>query len=164
MSDGLARFNSLPAGEAEAALQACLANRNWAARVAGGRPYCDLADLLSRAEAEWARLTQAEWLETFKAHPRIGEGGGEAAEHSEREQSALRGADPETLSALAAGNRAYETRFGHVFLIAAAGRSAGEILAALEARLKNDPRTELAAGIGEQRKITRLRLQRLLEE
>jgi OHCU decarboxylase len=164
LADGLAGFNALPAAEAQAALRACLADSQWAARVAGGRPFRDLPQLLARAEAEWARLTPADWLAAFSAHPRIGERGGGAASQSEREQSGVRRGDSQTLAALAAGNRAYEAKFGHVFLIAAAGRSAAEILAALEARLQNDPETELAAAIGEQRKITRLRLGRLLSE
>ena len=73
----------------------------------------------------------------------------------------MAGADQATLAELAAGNREYEQRFGHVFLIFASGRSAGEMLAALRERLGNDPATELRVAAGEQRKITRLRLEKL---
>ena len=68
-----------------------------------------------------------------------------------------------TLSAIAAQNREYERRFGHVFLIAASGRTADEILAALRRRMGNDAATELQVAAAEQRKITRLRLEALLK-
>jgi 2-oxo-4-hydroxy-4-carboxy-5-ureidoimidazoline decarboxylase len=72
------------------------------------------------------------------------------------------GADAETLAALEAGNREYEERFGHVFLICATGLSAGEVLAALRSRLGNDPDTEAKIVREELRKITTLRLRKLL--
>jgi 2-oxo-4-hydroxy-4-carboxy-5-ureidoimidazoline decarboxylase len=65
---------------------------------------------------------------------------------------------------LAAGNRAYETRFGYIFIICATGRSAAEMLALLEQRLRNTPAEELPIAAEEQRKITRLRLTKLLDE
>ena len=48
--------------------------------------------------------------------------------------------------ALAAGNAAYEGRFGHVFLICASGLSGQEMLDQLQARLSNDPDAERAGG------------------
>jgi allantoicase len=80
---------------------------------------------------------------------------------SAREQAGVAGADQATLAELAAGNREYEERFGHVFLIFASGRSAAEMLAALRERLGNDPAAELRVAAEEQRKITRLRLEKL---
>lgn len=82
---------------------------------------------------------------------------------SEREQSGVRQASPATLAALAAENREYESRFGHVFLIAARGRSADDVLHALRQRMRNDPFTELEVAATEQRKITRMRLLDMLE-
>jgi 2-oxo-4-hydroxy-4-carboxy-5-ureidoimidazoline decarboxylase len=66
------------------------------------------------------------------------------------------------LERLAAGNRAYEARFGYIFIVCATGKSAGEMLAILEQRLANDPGEELHIAAEEQRKITRLRLAKLL--
>lgn len=71
-------------------------------------------------------------------------------------------AGDETLAELVDGNRQYEARFGHVFLISAAGRTANEVLAALRLRMNNDPMTEVKVAAEEQRKITRLRLERML--
>lgn len=106
-------------------------------------------------------LTDEEWLEAMRAHPRIGERGGDAPASSEREQSRAMQASASTLSELAAENRRYEERFGHVFLIFASGRGAGEILAELRRRMKNDPMTELQEAKHELRKIALMRLERL---
>ena len=160
---GLESFNSLPASEAEDELHACFANRAWAARVASGRPYPNLEMLFAAAEEAWSELSAGDWLRAFAAHPRIGEVGGHAPAASEREQSGVRQASAKTLTALASENRRYEDRFGHVFLIAAIGRGADEILHALRQRMKNDPYTELEVAAAEQRKITRLRVLALLE-
>ncbi|TMC52465.1 MAG: 2-oxo-4-hydroxy-4-carboxy-5-ureidoimidazoline decarboxylase [Chloroflexi bacterium] len=160
--DGIASFNALPRADAEERLLACFANRTWASRVAGGRPYKTYAQLLAAAELAWRDLDDAAWLEAFTAHPRIGEAGGHAPATSEREQSKVMEGDGDTLATLATENREYEARFGHIFLIAAAGRGAGEILAALRERMANDPANELRVAAAEQRKITRLRLEKLL--
>jgi OHCU decarboxylase len=89
------------------------------------------------------RLGDGDWLQAFAAHPRIGERGGHAPATSEQEQSRVMQAADQTREALRAENRVYEERFGHVFLIAAAGRSADEILRSLRERMSNDPATEL---------------------
>lgn len=115
------------------------------------------------AEVAWSELSAGDWLDAFAAHPRIGEHGGNAPKTSEREQSRVMDAPAETLTALAEENREYERRFGHTFLIAASGRSAEEVLGELRRRMSNDAATELQVAANEQRKITRLRLKKLLE-
>jgi OHCU decarboxylase len=162
LNDSLTRFNAAST-EAVRQLYGCFANRGWAAKVVGGRPYADLTALLASADAAWSELAPADWLEAFAAHPRIGEGGGHSPVASDREQSASRDASATTLAALAAENRDYEARFGHVFLISATGRTAGEMLAELRRRMSNGPATELQVAAGEQRKITKLRLEHQLK-
>ena len=130
--------------------------------MAAARPYRDLSELIEAAESAWSQLTPDDWLRAFAAHPRIGEHGGHAPASSEREQSEVMQASSQTLVALAAENREYESRFGHVFLISASGRSAEEILAALRIRIRNDAASELRVAAAEQRKITRLRLEKLM--
>jgi 2-oxo-4-hydroxy-4-carboxy-5-ureidoimidazoline decarboxylase len=132
--------------------------------VAAGWPYGDLPALLDAAERAWADLAPSDWAEALGGHPRIGEGGGSAPVASEREQQAVLGADADVLERLAHENRLYESRFGHVFLIAAAGKSADEILAALRTRMDNDQVTEARVMAAEHRKIARLRLARLMSE
>lgn len=159
---GLDDFNELPAEVAQDALYACFANRRWASALAAGRPYRASDALLQAAEAAWSDISDVEWLAAFEAHPRIGERGGHAPEVSDREQSKVASAGSEALAALAVENREYERRFGHVFLIAASGRTAEEVLNALRDRMSNDPATELHVAAEEQRKITRLRLKGML--
>lgn len=158
---GLAWFNTLPPHEAERELLACCASPAWAAEVAAARPYADLDALLQRAGTAWRAAPPAEWERAFAAHPRIGE---RAAGWSASEQAGVATAEVATRRELEAGNRAYEARFGRVFLICAAGRDVAGMLAELRARLANDPDTELRTAAEEQREITRLRLRRLLDE
>jgi OHCU decarboxylase len=162
LNDPFTRFNAASTEEAMRLLHGCFANDAWAAMVVGGRPYGDLGAVLASAEAAWSELVPADWLEAFAAHPRIGERGGSSPAASDREQSAAGRASAATLASLAAENREYEARFGHVFLISASGRSAEEMLEELRRRMGNDPATELQVAAGEQRKITWLRLERLL--
>jgi OHCU decarboxylase len=158
----LERFNRLSDEEAAAELLAVCHSRRWAKQVAAGRPYADVAALQRAADEVWAGLGPDDWLEAFRAHPRIGEGGGASADFSRREQAGVGAAGDDVRQRLARGNAEYEARFGHVFLISAAGRDAGEILAALTERLGNDPDTELRVAAGEHRRITRLRIEKLM--
>jgi OHCU decarboxylase len=162
LSETLASFNRLSRGEAERRLLACCGSRAWAAAVAAGRTYASVAAVMQAADSVWAQLSPSDWLEAFTAHPRIGERGGRSPASSNREQKGVMSAKEETLVVLAEGNRLYEKRFGHVFLISAAGRSAGDVLAALRQRIENDPATELNVAAEEQSKITRLRLKSML--
>jgi OHCU decarboxylase len=162
LNDGLAWFNSLPDEEARTRLLVCNGSRAWAKAIAARRPYADVDALMTAADSVWSELKPSDWLEAFAAHPRLGESGGHAPDTSQKEQSRIMDAGNQTLAALAAENRRYETRFGHVFLISAAGRTAPDVLAILRQRIDNDPATELHVAAEEQRKITRLRLEGLL--
>ena len=156
-------FNGLPSEAAAGELLAVCHSPRWAGQVAAGRPYADLAALQKAADEAWMALSPDDWLEAFAAHPRIGQSGGGSPSWSRQEQAGVGGAGQDVQEALARGNAEYEARFGHVFLIAAAGRSATEILAQLEARLGNDPATELRVAAGEHRRITRLRIEKLMQ-
>jgi OHCU decarboxylase len=159
---GLDRFNRLSDEEAAGELLAVCHSRRWAKEVAAGRPYADVAALQRAADDVWLDLSPEDWREAFQAHPRIGEGGGASAGWSRQEQAGVGGADQDLRERLARGNAEYEARFGQVFLISAAGRDASEILAALTERLGNDPDTELRVAAEEHRRITRLRLEKLM--
>jgi 2-oxo-4-hydroxy-4-carboxy-5-ureidoimidazoline decarboxylase len=155
----LDEWNALdPAGAERELRQVCAAPR-WAREVAASRPHPDVASLQATAEVA---LTDADLDEAMAGHPRIGDGTAGGA--SRREQSGVAGADPAVLAALADGNRAYEERFGHVYLVCATGRSAQELLDILRARLGNDPATERAVALAELAAINRLRIARLFSE
>jgi 2-oxo-4-hydroxy-4-carboxy-5-ureidoimidazoline decarboxylase len=70
----------------------------------------------------------------------------------------MTGADADVRAALVDGNRAYEERFDHVFLIRAAGRSPEEVLAQLRRRLDNDAETERTEVTEQLAQITGLRV------
>ena len=165
--DAIAAFNALPADRLEADLLACCAVPAWAARIAAGRPYRSKDDLYAAADAAARALTWPDVRKGLAAHPRIGErspGDSRAAVWSRREQAAAgRSGDDATRAALAEANRAYEQRFGHVFLIFASGRTPDEILTAARARLANDDAAERAVVTDELRRIALLRLERLLD-
>jgi hydroxyisourate hydrolase len=162
------RLNALPPAEAEAAFLACCGSRAWARWMESRRPYRDIADLLETADRVWWTLTPADWREAFAAHPRIGEKKQDQEDRSRRwsadEQSGAAGARAAILAELAEANRTYEERFGHLFIVRATGKSAEEMLGLLRERLENDPEAELRIAAEEQRKITRLRLEKLAAE
>ncbi len=146
--------------ELRAGLDAALGVRRWVAEVAGIAPFQSLDELLDAARTAATPLSPSEIDEALAQHPRIGEkaSGGAAAAHSAREQSAPDQDDAELAAALAAGNAAYEARFGRVFLIRAAGRTRAEVLAELTRRLGLADEDELRI-VGEQlREIAMLRL------
>ena len=162
-----ARLDALAEPEARERLRRCCSSTAWVEGVLRGRPFGNDRALFEAAERVWRDLDRDGWLEAFTAHPRIGErerSASATAQWSAKEQSGMDTATAATRRALAEGNRLYEKKFGHVFLICATGKSAEEMLAALGRRLENDPETELRAAAEEQRKITRQRLEKLGKE
>jgi OHCU decarboxylase len=171
LTTALERLNALSREAAAAELLKCCGSQNWARRTADERPFDDLTQLLETADRIWWTLDRADWLEAFRHHPKIGEK--RAAERSvtaaarrwsEEEQSGTRAAAPQTMDALLAANRVYEQKFGYIFIVCATGKSTEEMLALLGARLGNDAGTELRIAAEEQRRITHLRLEKLLSQ
>ncbi|WP_327097899.1 2-oxo-4-hydroxy-4-carboxy-5-ureidoimidazoline decarboxylase [Nocardia vinacea] len=169
MSGEIGWLNSLPPDQAEAELLTCCASHVWAQKVAAHRPYVDSTSLMAAAVAGVRELSWPDIAEALSAHPRIGDRA-KAGTHereakwSAGEQSGTASADQQTLDDIAAGNLAYEQRFGHVFLIRAAGRSADQIRAELRRRLANTAEGERIATQRELADITRLRIRKLLED
>lgn len=151
-------FDALPAAQAQRLLMGCCAAPRWAREVVAGRPYRCVEALQAAAAAA---LTDDDVADGLAGHPRIGERTGDA--RSRREQAGVAGAGADVLAALAAGNRAYEERFGRVYLVCAAGRSAEDLLAVLRERLQNDRAVERAATRAELVEINRLRIDSMLE-
>jgi 2-oxo-4-hydroxy-4-carboxy-5-ureidoimidazoline decarboxylase len=167
-TDRLTWFNELPAAAAQRALLECCAAPRWAAQMAAGRPYSSAQDAIQRSSVIVGSLTLTDLAEALAGHPRIGEqpdagdGTGQAADWSRREQSGVDAGDAEMRRALAAANRRYEQRFGHIYLVFAAGRTGKELLNVLRDRLQNEPEDEWEVVRSELQKISALRLQRLL--
>jgi 2-oxo-4-hydroxy-4-carboxy-5-ureidoimidazoline decarboxylase len=161
-------LNRLPDTTARAELERCCGAGRWITGVLARRPFADRAALLQAATDVWRGLGPEDWREAFTHHPRIGDVEGlrkrfaTTAAWAGAEQAGTASASEEVLRSLAEGNRRYEERFGHIFIVCATGKSAAEMDALLRARLGNDPETELRIAAGEQEKITRLRLEKFL--
>jgi allantoicase len=139
-------------------LKVC-ASKEWASRMFEARPFASWDEMVDAAQKIWLALDAEHWLEGFAGHPRIGE---RKAGWSSQEQSGTRSASEQTMQAIAEGNRAYEEKFGFVYLICATGRSADEMLANLNERLTHDRDEELRIAADEQAKIIALRLEKLV--
>jgi OHCU decarboxylase len=170
----LAWLNALPSAAARAELLKCCGSTRWAATLIERRPFANLDQLFEQSSDVWWALDQSDWLEAFRSHPKIGEKKAAAAagaadlvatqsqRWSAEEQRGVARAGEEAIEKLARLNRAYEEKFGFIFIVCATGKSTDEILALLETRLENETAAELRIAAAEQAKITDLRLRKLL--
>ncbi len=164
----LDQLNRLSEVDAAVAFEQCCAAQRWVERMVIDRPFESLAEMLEISDRIWEECDVDDYLEAFQGHPRIGDVESLAKKYANTkgwaggEQKGVEGADREVLERLAKGNVDYEAKFGHIFIVCATGKSAAEMLALLEARMPNDPKTELMVAAEEQNKITRIRLKKLL--
>src|SRR5258705_5794737 len=165
----LHEFNILPKEQLIEELTKCCGSTAWVKRMLPFIPADDMIELLEDAEEEWNKCSEEDWKEAFSHHPKIGDIESLAkkfastAQWASGEQSAVNVASKETIEALAEGNRLYEEKFGYIFIVCATGRSAEEMLMLLRSRLKNNPEEEILVAADEQNKITKLRIEKLLE-
>jgi len=164
------QLNEASAEDAAAALTRCCGATAWVRAMLAARPFENPAALHAAADACAGRLGEADWLEAFSHHPRIGDVSSLRARFANTaawaggEQAGAATAGDDVLAALATGNREYEERFGFLFIVCATGRGAGEMLALLRERLPNDRAQELRTAAAQQLQITHLRLDKLLSE
>ena len=152
-------LNALFEEEAHRFFGTACGSERWVERMAAGRPFASGAAVLAAAEEAFDTLEKADWELAFAAHPRIGErSGGIPGREQAMAAATATGREEE----LAVGNVRYEDRFGRSFIIAAEGRTTGEIIDALERRMANDPDKEREAAATEQRLITERRLRHML--
>jgi 2-oxo-4-hydroxy-4-carboxy-5-ureidoimidazoline decarboxylase len=169
MNDVLARWNSLDPDSATREILPCCESQAWAEALTAKRPYTHEAVLFETSDTIWRSLPETAWQQAFDSHPRIGQkqAQAQATEESLRwsaqEQRTALSADTSEKLVLEEANRRYEQRFNRIFIICATGKSSSEILSILEARMNNDPQTELLEAAEQQRQITQLRLHRWLE-
>jgi len=169
MNKVLARWNSLDAADAAREALPCCGSSAWAAAVAASRPIVDEASLIETSSSVWLALPEEDWQQAFDSHPRIGQKHAqthateESLRWSAQEQRTAFSENDTTKLALEKANRRYEQKFGRIFIVCATGKTSTEMLAVLEARMKNDAATELREATEQQRQITQLRLHRWLE-
>jgi 2-oxo-4-hydroxy-4-carboxy-5-ureidoimidazoline decarboxylase len=124
--------------------------------------------LFAASERCWQGLPEEDWLEAFRSHPRIGERHAQAkttaasAAWSSSEQSQMSEADIALRERMQLGHRAYEGRFGRIFIVCATGKQPAEMLGILEQRLGNDAAAELRESAAQQQEITQIRLRKWL--
>jgi OHCU decarboxylase len=166
----LAALNAMPADSAAELFRSCCGASRWVSAMVAARPYTSCDTLLYAADEFWSRLGPDDWHEAFSHHPRIGEHvtavqqNERAASWSAGEQAGVADAAAKVQEQLAAANRAYEDRFGHIYIVCASGKTADELLAIAHQRLHNEPDAELRIAVAEQHAITRLRLGKLFTE
>lgn len=165
----VSELDAMPVDAAANALQSCCGSRAWVSGMLTRRPFGTVHGVLAAAEEVLDTLGDADWLEAFSHHPRLGERRAQAATTEQSrgwsalEQSRMSDSPGDVRAAIADANVEYEARFGYIPIICAMGMTANEILAITRSRLQNSPGDELRIAANEQRKITRLRLERLLE-
>ncbi|MEO5590050.1 MAG: 2-oxo-4-hydroxy-4-carboxy-5-ureidoimidazoline decarboxylase [Gemmatimonadaceae bacterium] len=168
MSISVRDLDELPESEAADALRSCCGAPRWVDGMVNHRPFRTLDSLLASADEVWAACGERDWRDAFAHHPRIGGDHSDAGQNDQAsqwassEQSGIAESGSTVRSELAQVNRDYENRFGHIYIVCATGRSADEMLAIARERLDNDAATELRTAAGEQRRITALRLKKLV--
>jgi OHCU decarboxylase len=169
MNNNLQKLNQASEETAESALLSCCGSNNWVKKMIAARPFADFSELLNQAEQVWQNLEAEDWREAFSAHPKIGEKkaspnqSAQSAEWSKGEQSGAENAADGVKIELEEANRLYEKKFGFIFIVCATGKSADEMLEICRARLSNETDAEIRIAADEQRKITEIRLKKLLE-
>lgn len=162
----LPTINVLPLEKARELLLQCCHSTKWANTIVRLRPFQSDQSLFDAAESAFNAFHSNDWLEAFEGHPRIGASvsRGSTGKWESQEQSGVKESTPDLLDELKLFNEKYEKKFGHVFLVCATGKSATEMLDLLKIRLKHTSEEELKFASREQRKITRIRLEKLLRD
>ncbi len=164
----LEELNTISQPQLKEELLKCCGSSSWVKMLMAYFPVDDVNRLLEEAERIWRECSEDDWKEAFGHHPRIGdvelltEKFTSTAHWASGEQSGVNTASKETIEALAEGNHLYEEKFGYIFIVCATGKSAEEILGMLQSRLENKPGDEIKIAADEQNKITKLRLEKLL--
>ncbi|GAA4024926.1 2-oxo-4-hydroxy-4-carboxy-5-ureidoimidazoline decarboxylase [Arthrobacter methylotrophus] len=160
-------FNNVDRADAIDVLRPCLDIQRWVEHIADARPFRSLDSLLDFARETAEPFTSDEVAAAMAHHPRIGERPKAHTTEAAMSRSEQAGVDPNDdglVRALAEGNRGYEAKFGRVFLIRAAGRTAKEILASLQERLNHTAEEEDVIVAGQLRDIALLRLAGVISE
>jgi 2-oxo-4-hydroxy-4-carboxy-5-ureidoimidazoline decarboxylase len=166
MNSTLEVWNAATPEQATQQILPCNGSRAWAEQLTDLRPFDSAFALTCSADIIWRALPESDWQQAFDSHPRIGEHHAKAATTESLKWSAGEQAtanpDETAKAELAAGNRAYEQKFGRIFIVCATGKSTAEMLTILNQRMANDPATELREAAEQQRQITQIRLRKWL--
>ena len=163
-------FNRLAKSGAFQVLEKCCVSKSWINYMIENMPFESADSLLDKAVSNWYnRCQESDWKEAFEGHPKIGDVESLKQRFSNtktlanKEQAQVAQASQSTLEALARANDEYLSKFGYIFIVSATGKSADEMLRIIQARLLNTPSNEIRIAMGEQHKITVIRLLKLIE-
>lgn len=170
---GMRYLRAMPDPELESALKSCCGSDAWVTAMREERTkdpasFASLEALKGRAAQLWNALATKDWDQAFRAHPRIGETKAQEKQSavaqgwSAKEQASVDTASQATRDELRKTNLAYEEKFARIYIVCATGKSVEEMLAIAKERMDSDPETELRRAAEEQRKITELRLEKLV--
>jgi len=157
-------FNKLDSNVAEKELFSCCGSQKWTSFLMKHFPFSSAEDLVSKATDIWYNKCLADdWRASFSHHPKIGDTSSLKKKYAGDEQSSVKSASASTIESLAKANEDYENKFGFIFIVCASRKSAEEMLRLLKDRLSNNTHDEMNIAMGEQHKITIIRLKKLLD-
>ena len=162
-----AEFDQLAQEKKKVLLEQCCGSSTWINKMLDSSPVKSLSELLELAEEKWYECNRKDWLEAFEHHPMIGDINSLKKKYANTltlaasEQSGVNSATEETLRELSEINKAYQKKFGYIFIVCATGKSADQMLLLIMQRFENDQETEIKIAMEEQNKITKLRIEKL---
>lgn len=161
-------LNNLSKEQAVHTFMQCCTSSHWVELMIGARPFTDELKLKRIANIAWEGLSNADFLEAFEGHPKIGNVNSLRAKYANtkelagNEQGLVKDASNDVLVVLSQGNSDYEEKFGFIFIVCATGKSAQEMSDLLQARLLNTKEQEFVNAAEEQRKIFQIRIDKVL--
>ena len=159
----LIELNSFNKEQVAQHLFSCCGSKYWVSEMLNYFPFTNEKKLIEAATTIWYnQCTETDWRESFTHHPKIGDVNSLKEKFAGKEQEGIASATDTIINALAKANADYENKFGFIFIVCATGKSAQEMLDLLNDRLKNSIEEELNIAMGEQQKITIIRLKKLL--
>ena len=162
----LAAVNTLDAEGFTARLGGIFEHSPWVAEAAyAARPFASVAALHAVMMSVVTRSGTERQLTLLRAHPELARPGPlTAASASEQGGMGLDRLEADEAAAFDRLNAGYRARFGFPFIIAVRGqRDRAAILAALSARIQHTPEQERDIALAEVAKITRFRLEDLID-
>jgi len=166
----LTELNAQTPEQATHTFMQCCTSSTWVKAMVQARPFTDNRAMVKQADLAWQDLEEADYLEAFEGHPKIGDVNSLRAKYANtkelagNEQGLVKEANDDVLEVLSQGNSDYEEKFGFIFIVCATGKSAKEMSDLLQARLPNNKAQELVNAAEEQRKIFQLRIDKALAE
>ncbi len=166
----LKAFNAQTKKKAKEDLFNCCGSKKWVNKMMQSFPFKNEKQIHQLAVEHWYKnCSTKDYLEAFTHHPKIGDVKSltkkfaATSNWASNEQGKVAQATKETIQELAKKNKAYEKKCGFIFIVCATGKTAEEMLDILTYRLQHSKEEEINVAMGEQFKITIIRLKKLLE-